>query len=451
MIMKDSRYHISLYVIVPIIFAGYATLSSILIYRLVLYCIKHNLAPGPPVMWGSIIVAVVGFFCGFLIVWAILRPLKAFIRNAQAVLPETEESGEKPKGQLEEWEKVFKRVTTVLSMVDARQLFPDIIAESKAMRSVLSQITKVAPTDSTVLILGESGTGKELVATSIFKQSLRKEKPFIKLNCVAIADGLWESELFGHEKGAFTGATSSKVGKFELAHEGTLFLDEIGDMPLSTQAKILRVLQEREFERVGGNKTIRVDVRFIAATNKDLSKMVEDGTFREDLYFRLNVFCLNLPPLRERREDIQVLAEHFCTKAPQNVTLSPVAAQMMMENYSWPGNVRELQNIVERSAVMSEDGIIEPRHLPENLIGSGVMVHARDFNSVPASVSDKKFVGLNEQLAGFEVAIIKDALREADGVQVKAAKLLGIKERALWHRIKKFDIDVKTIKERASA
>ena len=449
--MKDSRYHISLYVIVPIIFAGYATLSSILIYRLVLYCIKHNLAPGRPVLWGSIIVSMVGFLCGLLVVWAILRPLKEFIRKAQSVLPETEEPGEKSKGQMEEWENVFKRVTTVLSMVDARQLFPDIIAESQEMRSVLSQITKVAPTDSTVLILGESGTGKELVATSIFKQSLRKEKPFIKLNCVAIADGLWESELFGHEKGAFTGAASAKVGKFELAHGGTLFLDEIGDMPLSTQAKILRVLQEREFERVGGTRTIRVDVRFIAATNKDLSKMVKEGKFREDLYFRLNVFCLNLPPLRERRADIQVLAEHFCTRAPQKVSLSPVAVQMMVENYPWPGNVRELQNIIERCAVMCESGMIEPRHLPENVVGSGMMVHSPEFASVPTSVSDKKFVALDEQLASFEIAIIKEALRRAEGVQVKAAKLLGIKERALWHRIKKFNIDVKSIKERANA
>ncbi len=445
--MREFRYHISLYIIVPIIFSGFATLSSILIFQLTQYCYRHRLAAGPPIFWGIVIIVVVGFLCGLVIVWILLKPLKEFIKNAKSVLPDVKDDAQKAEGQIEEWEKVFKRVTTVLSMVDAKELFPDIIVESEIMRGVLSEITKVAPTDSTVLILGESGTGKELVATSIYKQSKRKGKPFIKLNCVAIPDGLWESELFGHEKGSFTGATSQKIGKFELANGGTLFLDEIGDMPLNTQAKMLRVLQEREFERVGGNKTIKVDVRFIAATNKDLRAMVEEQTFREDLFFRLNVFTLRIPPLRERRDDIPALVEHFCRKAPKKVTISPVAMQMLKENASWPGNIRELQNVIERAAVICEKGVIEPRHLPESIVGSG-MASVVSATAEQKDADKDKDMSLDDQLAEIEKAMIIDALRRTKGVQVQAAKILGIKERSLWHRIKKHNIDAKMFKRK---
>ena len=240
------------------------------------------------------------------------------------------------------------------------------------MRTVLSQVVKVAPTESTVLIIGESGTGKELIATSIHKHSNRKEKPIVSLNCAAIPEGLLESELFGHEKGAFTGATSAKKGRFEQAHGGTLFLDEIGDMPLSTQAKVLRVLQEREFTRVGGTRSLQVDVRFIAATNKNLQEMTERGEFREDLYYRLNVFSLYLPPLRERSEDIPLLVNHSLKKISKDTRMSPAALHVLM-GYDWPGNIRELQNVMERASVMS-DGIIETVHLP---IEMGELAHPR--------------------------------------------------------------------------
>jgi len=288
-----------------------------------------------------------------------------------------------------------------------------------------------------VLITGESGTGKELVAQSIYQHSLRKEGPFIKLNCVAIPEGLLESELFGHEKGAFTGATAQKRGKFELAHGGTILLDEIGDMPLATQAKLLRVLQEKEFERVGGTKPIRVDIRIIASTNKNLTKLVQEGKFREDLFYRLNVFSLHLPPLRDRREDIPALAQGFLETAPKSAEISSSALQLLM-GFHWPGNVRELKNVIERAAVMAENGIIEPQHLPVQISGGLV---GQAMQEVPEQAN------LDDRLAEIEKRFIIDALTRADGVQVKAAQILGIKERSLWHRVKKYNIDVTSIKK----
>jgi len=305
------------------------------------------------------------------------------------------------------------------------------------MRGIFSQILKVAPTDATVLITGESGTGKELVAQSLYQHSLRKEGPFIKLNCVAIPEGLLESELFGHEKGAFTGATAQKRGKFELAHGGSILLDEIGDMPLATQAKLLRVLQEKEFERVGGTKPIRVDIRIIASTNKNLVKLVQEGKFREDLFYRLNVFALHLPPLRERREDIPALAQGFVETAPKQAEISSAALQLLM-GFQWPGNVRELKNVIERAAVMAEEGMIEPQHLPAQISGGLV---GQAMQEIPEQAN------LDDRMAEIEKRFIIDALTRADGVQVKAAQILGIKERSLWHRVKKYDIDVTTIRK----
>jgi transcriptional regulator with GAF, ATPase, and Fis domain len=322
--------------------------------------------------------------------------------------------------------------------MEAKELFPGMIGQSAVMRGIFTQILKVARTDSTVLISGESGTGKELVASSLYEHSFRRGLPFIKLNCVAIPEGLLESELFGHEKGAFTGATAQKIGKFELANGGTMFLDEIGDMPLATQAKLLRVLQEKEFERVGGNQTIRIDVRFIAATNKNLMEMVRQGTFREDLYYRLNVFSVQLPSLRERKEDIPPLAAHLLEQMENPVKLSAGSMQVLTA-YSWPGNVRELQNILERAAVLTESGNIEPPQLAVHIKGA---LSAQVYQS-PESTQAKS---IDERIEEVEKGLIIEALNRSGGVQVKAAEILGINQRSLWHRIKKLGIDVDSLK-----
>ncbi|HED37874.1 MAG TPA: sigma-54-dependent Fis family transcriptional regulator, partial [Ignavibacteria bacterium] len=262
-------------------------------------------------------------------------------------------------------DKIFKE------RVDREFDFSPIIGKSKKMRDIFETIALTAPSDATILILGESGSGKELVAEAIHKNSLRKDKPFIKVNCAALAENLLESELFGHEKGAFTGAHSKREGRFEQANNGTLFLDEIGDMSASTQAKILRALQEGEFERLGGNKTIKVNVRIIAATNKNLEEEVEKGRFRKDLFFRLSVVPVYLPPLRERREDLPLLADYFLKKyAKKNKRLIkgfvPLAIDMLLR-YQWPGNVRELENVIERAVIISREDMITPDALPNAL------------------------------------------------------------------------------------
>jgi formate hydrogenlyase transcriptional activator len=235
--------------------------------------------------------------------------------------------------------------------------FDEIVGESAALRRVLKQIETVAPTDSTVLVRGETGTGKELIARALHQLSARRERTFVKLNCAAIPTGLLESELFGHEKGAFTGAINQKIGRFELAHQGTLFLDEVGDIPPELQPKLLRVLQEQEFERLGSTRTLRVDVRLVAATNRDLAPMAGNGQFRSDLYYRLNVFPVMLPPLRERREDIPRLARHFAQKVGRRlgrrIETIPTEVMDALVRYPWPGNIRELENIIERAVILS--------------------------------------------------------------------------------------------------
>jgi formate hydrogenlyase transcriptional activator len=248
------------------------------------------------------------------------------------------------------------------SPADWAQDASGIVGSSPVLQHTLGQARIVAPTDSTVVIYGETGTGKELFASLVHELSRRSRGPFIRLNCAAIPEGLLESELFGHEKGAFTGAIAQRVGRFEAAHRGTLFLDEIGDMPLNLQSKLLRVLQEQEFERLGSTRTVRVDVRVIAATNRDLSKLVEERTFRMDLFYRLNVFPITLPPLRDRREDIPQLTRHFAGNAAARMlrqirTIPPEAMQALMD-HSWPGNVRELQNYIERAVILAEDGVL---------------------------------------------------------------------------------------------
>ena len=322
-----------------------------------------------------------------------------------------------------------------------------IVGSSRAMEEVLRLIDRVGPTDSTVLILGESGTGKELIAEAVHESSLRRTKPFIKLNCAAIPETLLESELFGHEKGAFTGAVGRKPGKFEQSDGGTLLLDEIGDMTLATQAKILRALQEREFQRVGGTQTIRVNVRILASTNKDLEKAVKEGTFRDDLYFRLNVVTLNIPPLRERREEIPELADHFLaeanTRLARTITrLAPDTLAALME-YGWPGNVRELRNMIERAVVVNDGDVLTLSSFPAPI---------RPIEAPGAPGAGRwdtlQDLSLDEKVAQLERAFVMDALARAGGIQAAAARLLGVTERSVWHLVKKHRIEVSRLKQR---
>ncbi len=441
MAIKDFRYHISLYVIVPVIFAGIAFLSALLTFLLAQH--YHRLVQDGSLqihLW-ALLFALVSFFCGLVVTRLLLMPVKRFIQRANDIpvisRPEDEQYRRKQVDEIKHFKNVFERVEDVLTKLDARQLFPEIIGDSRVMRGLLRRVQMVAPTDSTVLILGESGTGKELVASSIHRNSRRNQNPFIKLNCVAIPPDLLESELFGHEKGAFTGATARKPGKFELAHGGTIFLDEIGDMPLGLQAKILRVIQEKEFDRVGGTRTVQVDVRLICATNKNLPQMVAEGTFREDLYYRINVFALQLPVLRERKEDIPLLVDDFLSRTSPEVRISSPALQMMI-GYDWPGNVRELQNTVERAAVLSQGQEIVINHLPESI--TQLFQHAFIENE------DEKDLSIDDKLKEIEKGMIIDALKRTNGIQIRAAELMGINQRSLWHRIKKYQIDAAAFK-----
>jgi transcriptional regulator with PAS, ATPase and Fis domain len=433
-LQKHPQYHISLYIIIPFIYAGFTILAR--------YDLVHGIGFRNPVFWATALVGLFASLSGFVLVRLMLKPVEKFVENAKN-LPnisnaENKKESDRSLDQIQRFTNVFNQVTSALSRIDARHFFPKIIGESRSIRSLLSLIMKVAPTDSTVLILGESGTGKELVATSIYEQSLRKNKPFIKLNCAAIPEELLESELFGHEKGAFTGAITSKRGKFDMSNGGTIFLDEIGDMPFNLQAKILRIIQEREFYRVGGTRTIKVDVRFIASTNQNLEQMVKEGSFREDLFYRLNVFSLHLPPLRERKEDIPLIVDHFLDKSSKPVEISSTALQMLMAN-SWPGNIRELQNTIERASVICDGEFIEPEHLPPLITGAFIK-NGEDLPTLPGNAS------LDKRLGEIEKGMITEALRKTGGVQIRATELLGINQRSLWHRIKKHNIDVKNIK-----
>jgi len=313
----------------------------------------------------------------------------------------------------------------------------NIIGQSDTMQEVFEAIHRVAPAKANVLLRGESGTGKELVARAVHYMSQRAKGPFIKFNCASIPEGLLESELFGHEKGAFTGATSLRKGRFELANNGTIFLDEIGDLPLGLQPKILRVLQEKEFERVGGEKTIKVDVRLIAATSRNLEELVSEGKFREDLYYRLNVVPIYLPPLKERKLDIPLLSDYFLRKYNdengKSVRLSPEALNAFID-YEWPGNVRELENTIERLVVMSSGKVINLSDIPLNIRELAVRArHTFQFKeALPSAIAD------------IEKATILDALKKTGGVQAKAARLLGITSRQIGYKIKRYGIDEKT-------
>ena len=434
--MKQKKFYVNLYILIPVIFTGIMLLGIILTYQL--FAGHSDSSSVISIYVLAVIFGAITFMASYFMMQFFLKPLVDFVEKTQKMpIFSTEETKNKADitDDFSRINQVFESVTNILSNVEARELFPHIIGSSASMRNIFTQIIKVAPTDSTVLITGESGTGKELIASSICKHSLRKDKPFVTINCVAIPEGLLESELFGHEKGSFTGATARKIGKFEIADGGTVFLDEIGDMPMSIQAKVLRALQEKEFERVGGTKPIRVDIRVIAATNKDLLQLIKEGKFREDLYFRLNVFSILLPPLRERREDISILADHFLKNSPKQAKLSTAALQVLI-GHNWIGNIRELKNVLERASIMSEDGVIDVCHLPEE-IRQGTNV---------ASSSSRDNLPLDDRINLMEKEMIISALKETSGVQVKAAGILGINQRSLWHRIKKHEIDVDMFK-----
>jgi len=315
----------------------------------------------------------------------------------------------------------------------------NIIGQSKAMQEVFRSIDKVAPSLATALLLGESGTGKELVARAIHLASTRKDFPFIKVNCAALPETLLESELLGHEKGAFTGASSAKLGRFELADKGTLFLDEIGELPLPLQAKLLRVLQEKQFERLGGTKTIRVDVRIIAATNASLDQAVSQGKFRADLYYRLNVIPIVLPPLRDRREDIPPLLEHFLIQSNQNnernITLSMEVLEFLI-NYSWPGNVRELQNLIERLVIMTDSRTVRMTDLPSFM---KVQPEQENTNANAEEIQPKTYKHFSS-LQDIERQQVEAALVRHGWVQARAARELGLTQRQIGYRIKKFGL-----------
>ncbi|HEY2988018.1 MAG TPA: sigma 54-interacting transcriptional regulator [Candidatus Binatia bacterium] len=325
---------------------------------------------------------------------------------------------------------------------------PEIIGKSPHLTEVLDLIAKVAPTDSKVLITGESGTGKELVANAVHRLSQRCNKPFIKINCAAIPEALLESELFGHEKGAFTGAVTKKLGKFDLADGGTIFLDEIGDMSPPTQAKLLRVIQEHEFIPVGGNQTMKVDVRLIAASNRDLFLEVREGRFREDLFYRLNVITLNLPPLRARKSDIPFLVDHFleetAAKAGNGKKSLSLGAMNSLLAYSWPGNIRELENAIERAFILSNGSVIQAEDLPAlSWTAPG------DPQVQPSGLNGERMVreaSLNETMEAVEKELIIQALKKSDGVQVEAAKILGLNHKNLWHKIRKHHISPSDLK-----
>jgi two-component system response regulator AtoC len=331
--------------------------------------------------------------------------------------------------------------------------FGNIIGDSAPLREVLDKVEQVAPTNSTVLLRGETGTGKELVAHAIHINSSREERPFVRVNCAALAPGVLESELFGHEKGSFTGALARRPGRFELADGGTLFLDEVGDLPIEVQIKLLRTLQEREFERVGGSETIKVDVRLVSATNRNLEKMIEDGDFREDLYYRLNVFPINLPPLRDRLDDLGALVGHFIAKFSRQmgVTPAPASAEALarLREYNWPGNVRELENIVERAMILARGVPLGVGHLDFGRRATG---HAASGHTTgtqpavapppaPAPVLADDGKSLGERLLDSERKEIVAAVEKSRGNIASAARTLGINRSTLYYRLRKHGLE----------
>jgi Nif-specific regulatory protein len=332
----------------------------------------------------------------------------------------------------------------------SKSKFENIIGASTKMKQIFSMLETVSPSDATILVRGETGTGKELIATAIHNLSRRKNGPFIKLNCAAISETLLESELFGHEKGAFTDARETRKGRFELADNGTLFLDEIGDITPALQVKLLRILQEQEFERVGGTKTIKTNVRLVAATNRNLEEMVKKGEFREDLFYRLNVIPINLPPLRERYEDVKLLIEHYLQKFlkehHKKMTISKEALELLL-NYPWPGNIRELQNTMERIVLICPDGEVIPEMLnhvlPFNYQKLLMTNTPQEIQPIPAIEEEKPLnPPTKKTIKEMEKESIIQALIDSKGIRTKAAAQLGMTARQIGYKIKKYDIDL---------
>ena len=336
-------------------------------------------------------------------------------------------------------QRMSKEITTLHRELTNNYRLDKILTNSPKMEELCKVIDKVAQSNASVLITGESGTGKELIANTIHYNSQRHNGPFIKINCGALPEGLLESELFGHEKGAFTGATTRRVGRFEQADKGTLFLDEIGEISASLQVKLLRVLQEREFERVGGNETVKTDIRLIAATNRNLEEMVKRGEFRQDLYYRMNVVCVNSLPLRERKDDIGLLAENFlqkfCHENDKQIIGFDLEAIKMMQHYDWPGNVRELSNVVERAVIMSTGSQIFVEDLPDHL-------YKRTSSTKLASEGvEPHGLTLKAMIKEEECKLIRQALGRNKGNKVKTAKELGISRRALLYKTQEYEIE----------
>jgi Nif-specific regulatory protein len=332
----------------------------------------------------------------------------------------------------EDKQRLVDENTQLRQELRERYDFSNLVGSSGPMRQIYEQMAQVARTNTTVLIRGESGTGKELIAHAVHYNSLRAKKPFVKVSCAALPESLIESELFGYEKGAFTGADARKKGRFEMAEGGTLFLDEIGDVNPATQVKLLRVLQQREFERVGGTETIKANVRLIAATNKDLERAMADGTFREDLYYRLNVFTLFVPPLRERKPDLLLLADHFLEKfaAEHQRPIKRISTPAidMLTSYHWPGNVRELENTIERAVLMCDGQVVHAHHLPPTL------------QTAEASGTVTR-VSLKDTVSAYEKDLIQDALKTTRGNRAKAARLLDTTERIISYKVRMYGID----------
>jgi DNA-binding NtrC family response regulator len=338
-----------------------------------------------------------------------------------------------------EFQRLNRENIILRKQLKAKYRFDNIISDHNKMQAVFELVEKVSDSDSTVLIYGESGTGKELIARAIHYSSYRQDKPLIPINCGAIPEELLESELFGYDKGAFTGATATRTGRFELAHGGTLFLDEIGEMSPGLQVKLLRVLQEREFERVGGTRTIKIDVRIIAATNKDLETMVDNQQFREDLFYRLNVIPVMLPPLRERQSDVPLLAAYFIERfnAEKKRHIAGIAPEALerLYNYHWPGNVRELENVIERITILKGEGIITIHDLPEKL--------SRTFSNgmVPSIDVPDEGLDFDTVVQSFEKQLLTKALEKTQGVKSKAAELLHMNRTTLVEKVKKLRLE----------
>ena len=336
--------------------------------------------------------------------------------------------------------RLIKRNADLRSRLDEKFGFEGVIGSSSAMRNIIEKIRHVAPTDATVLIQGENGTGKELVARALHENSPRKNKPFVPLNISSLPDSILESELFGHEAGAFTGAITRRIGKFEYANGGTLFLDEVGEMPMDTQIKLLRVLEDRKITRIGQNEEKAVNVRLVAATNAPLAQMVEEGKFRKDLYYRLKVVDINLPPLRERRDDITLLMDHFLKDFTRIYNKEVVgisrSARLALRQYDWPGNIRELRNVMERMLLLDTDGILDVNDLPDEI--SPLPADAEEQLANSASGGQDALIG--KDLREVEKYYIRKALEITDGKREEAANMLGMGERTLYRKIKEYDL-----------